>query len=89
MKVRLGPDELSNGHVQISLHCRQTKPPVQLVCKSVTKSLFRPRVLPGFSIIIGSNWLLYMAVHSCAQHNWTSGSHGAIVTLSMKTRYST
>ena len=30
----------------------------------MTKSLFRPRVLPGFSII-GSNWLLHMAVLSC------------------------
>ena len=48
----------------VNLRCRQTKPRYSPSANQRLKACSAPGVLSGFSII-GSNWLLHMAVLSC------------------------
>ena len=65
----------------------ETKPRYSPSANQRPKAYSAPRVVPGFSII-GSNWLLHMAVLSCIVIGRVD-PRGAMVTLSMNTRYST
>ena len=65
----------------------ETKPQYSPSANQRLKACSAPRVLPGFSII-GTYWLLHMAVLSCTVIGRVD-PRGTMVTLSMNTRYTT
>jgi len=65
----------------------ETKPRYSPSANQRLEACFAPpplRVLPRF-YVIGSNWLLHMAVHLCTVIGRVTGSCGTMVTLSMNT----
>ena len=75
-----------SGH-QLACVADETKPRYSPSANQRPKACSAPRVLPGFSII-GSNWLLHMAVLSRAVIGRVD-PRGTMVTLSMNTRCTT
>ena len=64
MRRKMNSSEISRDAVFVACVADETKPRYSPSANQRPKACSAPRVLPGFSII-GSNWLMHLAVLSC------------------------